>query len=258
MSGTRLTLAIALASLGSATLAQTLDPQAIAADAARRAQAIAAATPVAPWGCVVLLCLANPKGPKAVPECVGPINQLWRDLGRGRPFPQCPMARGPNGGAWAQLGSSYYDRCPAGTTELPEGLTAWSETVTRAQSTGVAAPTPSTPTAATAPVAASPTLATAARTALADRLAPSDQVATGIGTGDTVSAPIEPGQDRPPKVCVGTPMGMVDYIDPITGIATGTRTYDRIVLISPARTPNYIDVILDSGAGPNLWSRVRY
>jgi hypothetical protein len=41
------------------------------------------------WGCQVLLCLSNPQGPKAVRECEPPINRLWRDLSKGRPFPTC-------------------------------------------------------------------------------------------------------------------------------------------------------------------------
>ena len=56
--------AVLLLALPSA--AQPQDAASIAADASQRAQAIAASTPAAPWGCVVLLCLANPNGPTAV------------------------------------------------------------------------------------------------------------------------------------------------------------------------------------------------
>ena len=77
------------------------------------------------YGCKVLLCLANPNGPKAVSECVPPINQLFRDLARGRAFPTCDLASAPNnpggGRSWAQQGISYYDPCPEGTSELPRG-----------------------------------------------------------------------------------------------------------------------------------------
>ena len=46
------------------------------------------------WGCEVLLCLANPNGPKAVNECVSPINKLFKCLAKTHPcsFPKCPMA----------------------------------------------------------------------------------------------------------------------------------------------------------------------
>ncbi len=41
-------------------------------------------------GCTVLLCLAAPKW-SAIPQCVAPIRQLFRDLARGRSFPTCKM-----------------------------------------------------------------------------------------------------------------------------------------------------------------------
>lgn len=39
-------------------------------------------------GCLVMLCLAAPSW-KAIPECVPPVRQLFRDLARGKPFPSC-------------------------------------------------------------------------------------------------------------------------------------------------------------------------
>ncbi len=47
-------------------------------------------------GCVVLLCLAAPSW-RAIPQCVPPIRQLFRDLARGKSFPTCGMASGSNG-----------------------------------------------------------------------------------------------------------------------------------------------------------------
>jgi hypothetical protein len=47
------------------------------------------------YGCTVLLCLANPAsngGPKGVAECVPPIEQLYTDLAKGRPFPPCDLS----------------------------------------------------------------------------------------------------------------------------------------------------------------------
>ncbi len=41
-------------------------------------------------GCTVLLCLAAPKW-SAIPQCVAPVRQLFRDLARGRSFPTCKM-----------------------------------------------------------------------------------------------------------------------------------------------------------------------
>ena len=53
-------------------------------------------------GCAVLLCLAAPSW-RAIPQCVPPISQLFRDLARGRAFPSCAMAGAGNSSAhqWA-------------------------------------------------------------------------------------------------------------------------------------------------------------
>lgn len=53
-------------------------------------------------GCTVLLCLAAPSW-RSIPECVPTIDQLHRDLARGKPFPVCSMAGNGNSAdhAWA-------------------------------------------------------------------------------------------------------------------------------------------------------------
>ena len=58
------------------------------------------------WGCEVLLCLSNPKGPEAVSQCVPPIQKLWVWLHEGRPFPGCTGAGAGNyaGNTWANGG----------------------------------------------------------------------------------------------------------------------------------------------------------
>ena len=63
------------------------------------------------WGCEVLLCLSNPKGPTAVTECVPPIKKLWRQLAKGHAFPTCLMGSGGGGtGAQHQFASANF--CP--------------------------------------------------------------------------------------------------------------------------------------------------
>lgn len=54
-------------------------------------------------GCKVLLCLAAPNW-RNVQECVPTIQQLMRDLRRGRPFPVCDMSGNNNYGGhdWAR------------------------------------------------------------------------------------------------------------------------------------------------------------
>lgn len=46
-------------------------------------------------GCLVFLCLAAPSW-RAVPQCVSPVRQLFRDLARGKPFPTCSMSGSGN------------------------------------------------------------------------------------------------------------------------------------------------------------------
>lgn len=62
------------------------------------------------WGCEVLLCLANPNGPKAVSECQPPIDKLFKCLAKTHPcsFPKCPMA---GEGNYAKQLSDSFDPC---------------------------------------------------------------------------------------------------------------------------------------------------
>jgi hypothetical protein len=69
------------------------------------------------FGCTVLLCLANPAsngGPTGVAECVQPINQLYKDLLKGKPFPSCDLADGNDGTSYAKLVNDPFDPCPDG------------------------------------------------------------------------------------------------------------------------------------------------
>jgi hypothetical protein len=47
-------------------------------------------------GCLVLLCFAAPSW-RAIAQCVPPIQEVLRDLARGRPFPSCGMSGSGNG-----------------------------------------------------------------------------------------------------------------------------------------------------------------
>ncbi|SAL60110.1 hypothetical protein [Caballeronia humi] len=67
------------------------------------------------YGCKVLLCLANPAsngGPKGMTQCEQPINQLYHDLSKGRPFPSCDLSDGNDGSSYARQVYDQYDPCP--------------------------------------------------------------------------------------------------------------------------------------------------
>lgn len=76
------------------------------------------------WGCQVLLCLANPNGPKAVSECHPPIDRLFDCLSWRHPckFPSCPMA---GEGNYAKQLSDGFDPCVLkGLEDGPKGYLA--------------------------------------------------------------------------------------------------------------------------------------
>lgn len=160
------------------------------------------------YGCKVLLCLANPNGPRAVSECVPPINQLFNDLSRGRSFPTCDLASSPSGGrSWAQQGLSYYDTCPTGTTTLRSGAYA---------------------------VQGGPTS--------------SDRYYAGIGDGDGMAPNYGEGVSMPGKVCVGNQLSttLITAGDGDSSSAIPAGVYDRVVILDAQGSPNIIDVYVDS------------
>lgn len=69
------------------------------------------------WGCQVLLCLSDPRGPTTESECQPPIRKLWKHLAKGKSFPTCEIAGdAENGsGSFARPVFNYYDPCPEGT-----------------------------------------------------------------------------------------------------------------------------------------------
>ena len=69
-------------------------------------------------GCTVLLCFAAPNW-RSIPQCVPPIQQVLRDLVRGKPFPTCAMAGAGNSAnnAWA----SAPGYCPPQYTRVSDG-----------------------------------------------------------------------------------------------------------------------------------------
>jgi hypothetical protein len=176
------------------------------------------------YGCKVLLCLANPNGPMAVSECVPPISQLYRDLARGRSFPTCDLAQGPNGISYARPGYSYYNRCPEGTRELAQGAYAIQ---------GASVP----------------------QSSYFQQY--DGQPYTGIGAGDGLQPGAGDGYSpMPGKVCVGNKVGSM-MITQGSGDSQSTYNadvFDNVVIMDPQSTPNIIDVFIDD----KLYRRVRW
>lgn len=173
------------------------------------------------YGCKVLLCLANPNGPKAVSECHPPINKLYDDLKEGRPFPSCDMASGPDGKSYAKQGFSYFDPCPEGTTALADAKYAIQG-------------------------------ATVPRPGFGSR----NPAYVGIGTGDGWRPNDDGYHYNSQKVCVGNQVGETRI-----SIGTGedqryyrAGVYETVRLLDKQGSPRIIDVFIDD----QLYRRVRW
>lgn len=76
------------------------------------------------FGCTALLCISNPAGPEAVPQCVEPIGRLKSILRSGGAFPTCEDAQGV---AEVKKAPPNSEECPSGLSELGPGQTALRE-----------------------------------------------------------------------------------------------------------------------------------
>jgi hypothetical protein len=173
------------------------------------------------FGCKVLLCLANPAGPRAEPQCRDDIDRLYRDLHRGKPMPVCNMAsaNSSSGSAQAVQRQVWHDECPEGTTSLANGVRAIQ---------GAAPPGGVTYNATWT------------------------EAYTGIGETDGITFTDE-GQKVAQKVCVGNKVG-VAISSNYDHTYDSVDIYDRVVLIDPASSPDVIDVLING----QLNRRVRY
>lgn len=74
------------------------------------------------WACELLLCFANPAGPKAVTGCIKPVTRMQIEVAKfwkGFRLPQCESAAGQ--GSRLTIGLPSYADCPAGTAPLQRG-----------------------------------------------------------------------------------------------------------------------------------------
>lgn len=171
------------------------------------------------WGCECLLCLSNPDGPMAVVECVDPIARLYKHLSKGKPFPTCDMASSPEtGSSYARPGFSYYDQCPAGTTELGAGQFA-ALGIQNGKELTVG------------------------------------QIVGGIGNGDTMSSGtggLSAMATPRSKTCVGNVIASTFRSEGL--VVMPITVYDAIVVLPPNASPNFIDVYVSD----KFYHRVRW
>lgn len=87
--------------------------------------AVAAAflAPAAPahadsWGCQVMLCLSDPRGPETEGGCVPPIEKLWDELAHGHPFPTCDLMQ-----SWDSLSPESRSAIPPEVLQLVQSTT---------------------------------------------------------------------------------------------------------------------------------------
>ena len=102
------------------TIGQSANQRLRALACARLAGLAVMATPAqAVDGCQVLLCFAASNW-REIPQCVPTMQQVLRDLARGRPFPTCNMPGAGNSAShqWA----SAPDFCPPQYTRINEGV----------------------------------------------------------------------------------------------------------------------------------------
>lgn len=183
-------------------------------------------TPVHDWGCEVLLCLADPRGPTTESQCVDPIRRLWRHLARGGSFPSCRMAQGPHGKSYAAERTDPYQPCPDGTATVPYGQRV---ELTNAMPTPTAPPLPSgqpSPYSAATP----------------------GTTYFGIGDGAGQSP-----QDSPmPKLCAAGWQGQ--RRDAEGDNDSWVNRYDTLYVAPPQSSGRAIDVFIDD----KLWQTVRW
>ena len=70
------------------------------------------------WGCQVMLCLSDPRGPEAEGACVPPIEKLWDHLAHGHPFPTCDVME-----SWDSLPKEMRSAIPADVLQSAQSTT---------------------------------------------------------------------------------------------------------------------------------------
>lgn len=188
------------------------------------------------YGCKVMLCMANPSGPMAEQQCQPPIQQLLREQAKKPPDPWPTCEEGAPATMQPQV--RYYDKCPANTSELGDGVVALQ--LTSAQYTSMKKNT--------------------AQPWLSNNLSSNQGVAasqvqgamlTGIGEGDS-----QDYSTKVAKTCVSKPLGSLDVVEG-QGEDRVIKTYpvyEGVSFVDAPNSPRVVDVYIDN----KLFKSTRY
>lgn len=185
------------------------------------------------YGCKVLLCMANPKGPTAENECKPPIERFLMEQARKPPEkkPTCEEAQP----ATMRFGMRAFDACPADTSALGQGVPAIQ--LTPAVYKGMVNPD----TRALNPMGM-----------FQPFTLPSDiLVQTGIGEGEASGFMGAQGM----KICVAKPLGMLAVkLGGSESSETELSVFEKIVTMAPALSPRVVDIFIND----QLYRSTRY
>jgi hypothetical protein len=184
------------------------------------------------YGCKVMLCMANPAGPMAEQQCQPPIQQLLREQAKTPPEPWPTCEEGAPATMQPQV--RFYDKCPANTSELGDGVVALQLTsaqykAMKQNSTGRQ-------------------LFTSQTTTLNEI---QSAMRTGIGEGNS-----ETYATRVAKTCVSKPLGSLDVAEGQgeNAVVKTYPVYEGVSFVDAPTSPRVVDVYIDN----KLFKSTRY
>jgi len=184
------------------------------------------------YGCKVMLCMANPSGPMAEQQCQPPIQQLLREQAKKPPEPWPTCEEGAPATMQPQV--RYYDKCPANTSELGDGVVALQ--LTGAQYTAMKQTNNTRPWAHSQGVALSEV---------------QGFMRTGIGEGDS-----QDYSTRVAKTCVSNSLGSLNVVEGEGDdrVVKSYPVYEGVSFVDAPNSPRVVDVYIDG----KLFKSTRY
>lgn len=184
------------------------------------------------YGCKVMLCIANPSGPMAEQQCQPPIQQLLQEQAKKPPDPWPTCEEGAPATMQPQV--RYYDKCPAGTSALGDGVEALQ--LTSAQY---------------AAMKRNSNNGLRNNGSLAQSSNIQGFIRTGIGEGDS-----QDYSTKVAKTCVSNSLGSLSVVEG-NGEDQTIRTYpvyETVSFVDAPSSPRVVDVFIDG----KLFKSTRY